>query len=161
MYHLYTTYILPIGWLCITYHLLREPETAIDLTSRVYMNNSKLHPFSPNKNRGGEELPHRSKSLKQTSHPSPSKPMECYLAKLMGVHRVFHSQILYWKTFGAFLQKWGIEVLPFSGRINTVKSAQNIENTNFTPWKITVSGWNLKIDALVHMNIPNFNQVKF
>ena len=23
-------YILPIGWLCITYHLLREPETAID-----------------------------------------------------------------------------------------------------------------------------------
>ena len=27
----YTTYILPIGWLYITYHLLREPETAIDV----------------------------------------------------------------------------------------------------------------------------------
>ena len=29
--HLYTTYILPIGWLYITYHLSREPETAIDI----------------------------------------------------------------------------------------------------------------------------------
>ena len=27
----YTTCIFPIGWLYITYHLLREPETAIDL----------------------------------------------------------------------------------------------------------------------------------
>ena len=27
----YTTYILLIGWLYITYHLLREPETAIDM----------------------------------------------------------------------------------------------------------------------------------
>ena len=30
MYHLYTTYILPIGWFYGTYHLLREPETTID-----------------------------------------------------------------------------------------------------------------------------------
>ena len=30
IYHLYTTYILPIGWSYITYHLLREPETAVD-----------------------------------------------------------------------------------------------------------------------------------
>ena len=30
IYHLYATYILPIGRLYITYHLLREPETAID-----------------------------------------------------------------------------------------------------------------------------------
>ena len=30
IYQLYTTYILPIGWLYITYHLLREPETAIE-----------------------------------------------------------------------------------------------------------------------------------
>ena len=29
IYHLYTTYVLPIGWLYGTYHLLREPETAI------------------------------------------------------------------------------------------------------------------------------------
>ena len=33
IYHLYTTYILPTGWLYITCHLLREPETAIDLGS--------------------------------------------------------------------------------------------------------------------------------
>ena len=34
-----TTYILPIGWLYITYHLLREPETAIDpfITEVHYM----------------------------------------------------------------------------------------------------------------------------
>ena len=32
IYHLYTTYILlPIGLLYATYHLLREPETAIGL----------------------------------------------------------------------------------------------------------------------------------
>ena len=31
----YTTYILPIGWLYITYHPLREPETAIDWGSEV------------------------------------------------------------------------------------------------------------------------------
>ena len=32
IYHLYTTYILPIGWLYITYHLLREPETAVEVS---------------------------------------------------------------------------------------------------------------------------------
>ena len=34
-----TTYILPIGWLYITYHPLREPETAIDpfITEVHYM----------------------------------------------------------------------------------------------------------------------------
>ena len=31
----YTTYILPIGWLNITYHLLREPETAIEVNSSL------------------------------------------------------------------------------------------------------------------------------
>ena len=31
MYHLYTAYILPIGWLYATYHLLREPGNSIDL----------------------------------------------------------------------------------------------------------------------------------
>ncbi len=30
IYHLYTTYILPSGGLYATYHLLGEPETAID-----------------------------------------------------------------------------------------------------------------------------------
>ena len=30
IYHLYTTYILPIGWLYGTYHLLREPGNSID-----------------------------------------------------------------------------------------------------------------------------------
>ena len=30
IYHLYTTYILPIGWLYITYHLLGEPESTIE-----------------------------------------------------------------------------------------------------------------------------------
>ena len=32
IYHLYTTSMLPIGWLYGTYHLLREPETAIELS---------------------------------------------------------------------------------------------------------------------------------
>ena len=41
IYHLYTTYILPIGWLYITYHLLREPETAIDDISSPVM--TRLH----------------------------------------------------------------------------------------------------------------------
>ena len=31
LYHLYTTYILPIGWLYIPYHLLGEAETTIDV----------------------------------------------------------------------------------------------------------------------------------
>ena len=30
-YHLYTTYILPSGWLYATYHLLGEPETTIEI----------------------------------------------------------------------------------------------------------------------------------
>ena len=30
IYHLYTTYIFPIGWLYITYHLLKEPGNSID-----------------------------------------------------------------------------------------------------------------------------------
>ena len=33
IYHLYTTYILPSGGLYATHHLLREPETTIELTS--------------------------------------------------------------------------------------------------------------------------------
>ena len=32
IYHLYTTYILPSGWLYATYHLLREPGNSIDIT---------------------------------------------------------------------------------------------------------------------------------
>ena len=35
IYHLYTTYILPIGWLYATYHLLREPGNSIDYEPRV------------------------------------------------------------------------------------------------------------------------------
>ena len=31
IYHLYTTYILPSGGLYATYHLLREPETTIEM----------------------------------------------------------------------------------------------------------------------------------
>ena len=37
----YTTYILPIGWLYITYHLLREPETAIEY--RMYVGHPSHH----------------------------------------------------------------------------------------------------------------------
>ena len=35
---LYTTYILPIGWLYATYHLLREPGNSIDMCSWVNSN---------------------------------------------------------------------------------------------------------------------------
>ena len=35
IYHLYTTYILPSGGLYATYHLLREPETTIDVLTKV------------------------------------------------------------------------------------------------------------------------------
>jgi len=41
------TYILPIGGLCITYHLLREPETTIEnsvppsITKKTYGNQSE------------------------------------------------------------------------------------------------------------------------
>ena len=36
----YTIYILPIGWLYITYRLLREPETAIDWVGKFLFRNS-------------------------------------------------------------------------------------------------------------------------
>ena len=45
IYHLHTTYILPIGWLYITYHLLREPETAIDLIPR-FTRSDNLYRFN-------------------------------------------------------------------------------------------------------------------
>ena len=35
--HLYTTYILPIGGLYVTYHLLGEPETTIESTGHGYV----------------------------------------------------------------------------------------------------------------------------
>ena len=38
-YHLYTTYILPIGGLYATYHLLGEPETTIDCKWLITMGN--------------------------------------------------------------------------------------------------------------------------
>ena len=31
----YTTYILPIGWLYATYHLLREPGTSIEVLDTI------------------------------------------------------------------------------------------------------------------------------
>ena len=39
---IYKWYILPIGWLYGTYHLLREPETAIEFTINIY------HKYQPN-----------------------------------------------------------------------------------------------------------------
>ena len=40
IYHLYTTYILPSGWLYATYHLLGEPETTIDKLLCTLLSNS-------------------------------------------------------------------------------------------------------------------------
>ena len=37
IYHLYTTYMLPFGRLYATYHLLGEPETAIDLRQQSWI----------------------------------------------------------------------------------------------------------------------------
>ena len=47
IHHLYTTYILPIGWLYITYHLLREPETAIEigLLNLLTLRSKKMHKY--------------------------------------------------------------------------------------------------------------------
>ena len=39
IYHLYTTYILPIGWLYATYHLLREPGNSIEHKDLQWMLN--------------------------------------------------------------------------------------------------------------------------
>ena len=49
-------YILPIGWLCITYHLLREPETALDVILRIlgFFSSSFtgwIYPLKTNKHR--------------------------------------------------------------------------------------------------------------
>ena len=47
--HLYTTYILPIGWLYATYHLLREPETTIEQYLRLMFKSplvEKGHPVA-------------------------------------------------------------------------------------------------------------------
>ena len=45
IYHLYTTYILPTGWLYITYHLLREPETTIDFMLAILRCNWSIDPL--------------------------------------------------------------------------------------------------------------------
>ena len=42
IYHLYTTYKLPIGGLYITYHLLREPGNSIDQHFEVMSSKSDL-----------------------------------------------------------------------------------------------------------------------
>ena len=51
IYHLYTTYILPIGWLYITYHPLREPETAVETRGSPRME------VFPQKNSAGSPSP--------------------------------------------------------------------------------------------------------
>ena len=42
IYQLYTTYILPIGWLYATYHLVREPGNSIDIRCRMFSINSSI-----------------------------------------------------------------------------------------------------------------------
>ena len=45
IYHLYTTHILPSGGLYATYHLLREPETTIDIILLFLYRDDKLLSF--------------------------------------------------------------------------------------------------------------------
>ena len=45
-YHLYTTYILPIGWLYAPYHLLREPGNSIDITQATCLDDPKCYAWA-------------------------------------------------------------------------------------------------------------------